>query len=398
MEQKAEIVARGLRVFACAAMASALAALAGEASLPRPIPSRSPRGSLRLTRAPRRRAAGRRQAGQTGRAARRLRRDAGRLLRLARRASSRKPRSSGLPPAVIDSALSDVAYDPDVIAHDRRQGSFGQDFETFVAKRVTAYRVRKGRQMLIAYAEPLEKIEKRFGVPGPVLVAIWGLETEFGAGLGNYPTFSTLATLAYDCRRADLFREELVDALKLVARGDMQPDEMRGAWAGEIGQTQFMPSTYLKYATSADGGGDRRSGRQFRGRARFDRQFPQGQGLEARPGLPRRRAQFRRAARMERRAGLRQNDRLLRRPAGRVRRAVSRLCDSQAGANCGELARTAAGAPHPAQAPVSSAWPRIDRLFRHILSRRSKAAAFEPAHCRGGGILAYAGPSATGGA
>ena len=161
---------------------------------------------------------------------------------------------AGLPPAVIDSALSDVAYDPDVIAHDRRQGSFGQDFDKFVAKRVSAYRVRKGRQMLIAYAEPLEKIERRFGVPGPVLVAIWGLETEFGAGLGNYPTFNALATLAYDCRRADQFREELVDALKLVARGDMQPEEMRGAWAGEIGQTQFMPSTYLKYATSADGG------------------------------------------------------------------------------------------------------------------------------------------------
>jgi lytic murein transglycosylase len=161
---------------------------------------------------------------------------------------------SGLPPAAIDAALSDAVYDPDVIAHDRRQGSFGQDFETFAAKRVTAYRVRKGRQMMIAYAEPLEKIEKRFGVPGPVLVAIWGLETEFGAGLGTYRTFSTLATLAYDCRRAELFREELVDALKLVARGDMQPEEMRGAWAGELGQTQFMPSTYLKYATSADGG------------------------------------------------------------------------------------------------------------------------------------------------
>jgi lytic murein transglycosylase len=161
----------------------------------------------------------------------------------------------GLPPAVIDSALSNVTYDPDVIAHDRRQGSFGQDFDKFVAKRVSGYRVRKGRQMLLAYAEPLEKIERRFGVPGPVLVAIWGLETEFGAGLGNYPTFGALATLAYDCRRADQFREELVDALKLVARGDMQPEEMRGAWAGEIGQTQFMPSTYLKYATTADGGG-----------------------------------------------------------------------------------------------------------------------------------------------
>ena len=161
---------------------------------------------------------------------------------------------SGLPPNVVDTALSGAAYDPDVIAHDHRQGSFHEDFDKFAAKRVSAYRVRKGRQMLIAYAEPLEKIERRFGVPGPVLVAIWGLETEFGAGLGTYPTFNALATLAYDCRRADQFREELVDALKLVARGDIQPEEMRGAWAGELGQTQFMPSTYLKYAVGADGG------------------------------------------------------------------------------------------------------------------------------------------------
>jgi lytic murein transglycosylase len=161
---------------------------------------------------------------------------------------------AGLPPAVINSALSNVAYDRDVIAHDRRQGSFGQDFDTFAAKRVTGPRVRKGRQMLIAYAEPLDKIEQRFGVPGPVLVAIWGLETEFGAGLGNYPTFSTLATLAYDCRRSEQFREELADALLLVERGYLQPQEMRGAWAGELGQTQFMPSTYLKYAVGANGG------------------------------------------------------------------------------------------------------------------------------------------------
>jgi lytic murein transglycosylase len=161
---------------------------------------------------------------------------------------------AGVSPNVIDSALTGIEYDPDVIAHDRRQGSFHEDFEKFAAKRVSNYRVKKGRQMLIAYAEPLEKIERRFGVPGPVLVAIWGLETEFGAGLGTYPTFSSLATLAYDCRRSEEFRAELVDALKLVARGDMQPEEMRGAWAGEIGQTQFMPSTYLKYAIGADGG------------------------------------------------------------------------------------------------------------------------------------------------
>ena len=108
--------------------------------------------------------------------------------------------------------------------------------------------------MLLAYAEPLQRIEQRYGVPGPVLVAIWGLETDYGAGLGSYPTFSALATLAYDCRRAQVYRAELIDALMLVQRGLLRPSQ-RGAWAGEIGQTQFMPSAYLKYAVNAQGAG-----------------------------------------------------------------------------------------------------------------------------------------------
>ena len=108
--------------------------------------------------------------------------------------------------------------------------------------------------MLLAYAEPLQTIEQRYGVPGPILVAIWGLETDYGAGLGNYPTFSALATLAYDCRRAQVYRAELIDALMLVQRGLLRPSQ-RGAWAGEIGQTQFMPSAYLKYAVNAQGAG-----------------------------------------------------------------------------------------------------------------------------------------------
>ena len=108
--------------------------------------------------------------------------------------------------------------------------------------------------MMLAYAEPLERIEQRYGVPGPVVVAIWGLETDFGAGLGGYSMFSALATLAYDCRRAQIYRAELIDALMLVQRGLLRPSQ-RGAWAGEIGQTQFMPSAYLKYAVNAHGGG-----------------------------------------------------------------------------------------------------------------------------------------------
>jgi lytic murein transglycosylase len=249
MEKGADIAATGLRTFARAAMAGAALALAGEVSLASPpskpiaAPFASPDATPTAAPVAAKPAAPPADCGVTPDG-----------FSAWLQGFKQEAEIDGLPPAVIDSALSNVAYDPDVIAHDRRQGSFGQDFDSFVAKRVSAYRVRKGRQELIAYAEPLEKIEQRFGVPGPVLVAIWGLESEFGAGLGDYPTFNALATLAYDCRRADQFREELVDALKLVARGDMQAEEMHGAWAGEIGQTQFMPSTYLKYATSANGG------------------------------------------------------------------------------------------------------------------------------------------------
>ena len=94
-------------------------------------------------------------------------------------------------------------------------------------------------------------------MPGPVIVAIWGLETDFGADSGKFPTIRSLATLAYDCRRPDKFRGELIAALQIVDRGDMAPADMRGAWAGEIGQTQFLPSSYLKYAVDYDGNGRR---------------------------------------------------------------------------------------------------------------------------------------------
>ena len=111
--------------------------------------------------------------------------------------------------------------------------------------------------MMKQYGSVLGRIEQAYGVPGEVLVAIWGLETDFGANTGKFQTIRSLATLAYDCRRAETFRAELMDALRIVARGDLTPSEMRGAWAGEIGQTQFMPSSYLKYAVDFDGNGRR---------------------------------------------------------------------------------------------------------------------------------------------
>ena len=157
--------------------------------------------------------------------------------------------SAGISRSVIENALGSVAYDESVISHDRGQHAFGQSFATFSAKHITAFGLKKGKSMLQRYAEPLQEIERRYGVPGPVLIAIWGQETGYGSVIGKYDTLSALATLAYDCRRSEKFHEELIDALKIVQRGDLSPGEMRGAWAGEIGQTQFMPSSYLKYGS-----------------------------------------------------------------------------------------------------------------------------------------------------
>src|SRR5208283_1438126 len=162
--------------------------------------------------------------------------------------------NDGVSPDVVDQSLATAKFDRSVLSHDQGQGALQGDYASFAARHITPARVRKGKTMLVAYAEPLERIEQRYGVPGPVLVAIWGLETDFGAGLGRYPTFSALATLAYDCRRGNLYRAELIDALMIVQRGLLSPSQMRSAWAGELGQTQFMPSAYLKYGVSSNGG------------------------------------------------------------------------------------------------------------------------------------------------
>ncbi|HLN10287.1 MAG TPA: lytic murein transglycosylase, partial [Xanthobacteraceae bacterium] len=163
----------------------------------------------------------------------------------------------GISQRTISSALSGVAFDPGIVAKDHAQGVFRQSFEQFSGRMISAYRMQKGASLLKRYAATFGRIEQQFGVPGPVLVAIWGLETDFGADSGKLPTLRSLATLAYDCRRAPMFRAELLDALRIIDRGDMTAAEMRGAWAGEIGQTQFMPSSYIKFAVDFDGDGRR---------------------------------------------------------------------------------------------------------------------------------------------
>jgi lytic murein transglycosylase len=169
----------------------------------------------------------------------------------------REAASAGISQRAIDTSFSGVYYDRSVISHDRGQKVFRQSFEQFSGRMINSYRLSKGRSLLQRHSGLFHQIERRYGVPGAVLVAIWGLETDFGAGNGNFPTVRALATLAYDCRRSEKFTEELMAVLRIVQRGDMAPSQMRGAWAGEIGQTQFMPSSYLLYAVDFNGDGSR---------------------------------------------------------------------------------------------------------------------------------------------
>ena len=164
--------------------------------------------------------------------------------------------TKGISQAAINAGLNGVTPDPSVLSRDRSQHVFSQSFEEFSGRMVPP-RVLRGSNMLKQYGSVLSRIEKTYGVPGEVLVAIWGLETDFGVNSGKFATIRSLATLAYDCRRADTFRGELMDALRILERGDLAPAEMRGAWAGEIGQTQFMPSSWIKYAVDFDGNGRR---------------------------------------------------------------------------------------------------------------------------------------------
>jgi lytic murein transglycosylase len=164
--------------------------------------------------------------------------------------------AQGVSPRAL-AALSGVTYSQQVISLDRRQGgTFHKSFEEFGLPRI-AQRIVKARQMMQVHAATLQRIEAQFGVPGAVVVAIWALETDFGAVMGKQPALRSLATLAYDCRRSEKFTEELIAALKIIDRGDLAPAEMKGAWAGELGQTQFLASSYLKFAVDFDGNGKR---------------------------------------------------------------------------------------------------------------------------------------------
>lgn len=153
--------------------------------------------------------------------------------------------AQGISERVADEALSGVQFDQSVIRRDHGQGVFHQTFEQF-SQRMVPPRLARARALEKRYADVFQRIQAQYGVPPEPLLAIWGLETDFGATHGNFRMIQSIATLAYDCRRSDMFKSELFYAMKMVQAG-VSPDA-RSAWAGEIGQTQFMPSTYIKYA------------------------------------------------------------------------------------------------------------------------------------------------------
>lgn len=172
-------------------------------------------------------------------------------------AMSQEAQAAGISREVISQALSGVTPDPAVLSFDRRQrGTFTKTFEQYVSTRVGPGRINMGRQMLQRHAALLSSIEAQFGVPRQIVVAIWGLESDFGKGdIGKLPVIRTLATMAHDCRRTELFQGELLAALKILQRGDLPLRDLIGAFAGEIGQTQFLPSSYIKYGVDFDGNG-----------------------------------------------------------------------------------------------------------------------------------------------
>jgi lytic murein transglycosylase len=169
-----------------------------------------------------------------------------------------KAASQGISASTIASTLGGISYDRNVIRLDRNQKSFKLSFEQFYARRVSPQLLSRGRQKMAQHRATLDRMEKRFGVPAEIVVAIWGLETNYGSDRGQGKSIvQSLATLTYDCRRSAFFEPQLMAALRIVQNGDMTANQLRGGWAGEIGQTQFLPLPYVKYAVDFDGNGHR---------------------------------------------------------------------------------------------------------------------------------------------
>jgi lytic murein transglycosylase len=168
----------------------------------------------------------------------------------------REAAAQKISPAAINAASPYLTYEQRIINIDRGQRVFGQTFIDFSTKRVNS-RLAAGKNAIKKHQETFRRIDKDYGVPAAVITAFWGLETDFGVTKGKDHVLRALTTLAYDCRRSELFRPRLFDALRIIERGDLRAEEMIGSWAGEIGQAQMMASEYYKSAVDYDGDGRR---------------------------------------------------------------------------------------------------------------------------------------------
>ncbi|MDD7972629.1 lytic murein transglycosylase [Roseinatronobacter alkalisoli] len=168
-----------------------------------------------------------------------------------------RARAGGISQATLDRTLPLMRRLPETVALDRRQSEFGARIWDYMDSTVSANRISQGQSALRRHADVLNRIEARYGVPPEVLVAIWGIESSYGANRGGTAILATLATLAKDGRRGEFFESQLMDALRIVQAGDISPQAMIGSWAGAFGHMQFMPSSFLTYAVDFTGNGRR---------------------------------------------------------------------------------------------------------------------------------------------
>src|SRR5215470_14010157 len=163
--------------------------------------------------------------------------------------------AQGISPRVIAAAAPSMVFDQAIIRRDHGQAVFNQTFLQFSDRMVGGGRIPTGLAKIKQHGSLFARIEEKYGVPAPVLTAFWGLESDFGANFGKYNILSAIASLAYDCRRPEFFRQQLFDALRIIERGDQRVEDMVGDWAGEFGGMQFTASDYLKNAVDFDGDG-----------------------------------------------------------------------------------------------------------------------------------------------
>lgn len=169
----------------------------------------------------------------------------------------REARAKGISQEVLDSSFKNIAPVKRVVELDRKQPEFSLTFWTYLNRSVNEARVKKAQELMAQHAELLAKVEKKYGVQARFLVSFWGLESNFGSNTGGFKVISALTTLAYDARRSEFFRGQLMGALEIIENGDIATAQMTGSWAGAMGQVQFIPSTFLGHAVDGDGDGRR---------------------------------------------------------------------------------------------------------------------------------------------